>query len=222
MTEGLDTKAVLDFLTRLRDNNNREWFEANRASYGTARAAFLGLVGSIIDNFDSVDDLGDIGVKDCVFRINRDLRFSKDKSPYKTAMSALLGRSGRKSLARSYYIHIEPEGRSMFAGGLYDPSSAELEKLCQTLARDARPFKRLLAAPDFVSNFGSLSGDSLKTAPQGYSKGHPEIELLRMKQFIAARQLDDATVLAQDLVSLALGAFKAMKPFLVYLESSLG
>ncbi len=116
-----ERKAILDFLGDLGSNNHREWFEANRPRYETARASFLSLVGELIDRFDAVDDLDGVTVKECVFRINRDVRFAKDKSPYKTAMSAVLGRSGRKSGVRSYYFHVEAAG-TFLAGGLYDPS----------------------------------------------------------------------------------------------------
>ena len=154
--------VVLDFLRELEADNSREWFEANRSRYEVARAVFLGLVGDLIDRFESVDDLGGVTVKECVFRINRDVRFSKDKSPYKTVMSALLGRGGRKSGARSYYFHLEPDGRSMLAGGLYEPAPAELSAIRGAIAEDARPLKKIIRAQDFVRYFGELAGESLK------------------------------------------------------------
>jgi uncharacterized protein (TIGR02453 family) len=216
-----DARSILDFLGALRDNNSREWFEANRPRYESARADFLAIVGDLLGRFDSVDDLGGIALKDCVFRINRDLRFSKDKTPYKTAMSALLGSRGRKSGARSYYFLLEPDGRSMLAGGLYDPSSAQLYKIRSAIALDAKPLKRILSRPEFVRYFGSLSGESLKTAPQGFEKDHPDIELLRLKQLVAIHGMSDKEVVAPDLVPHALEAFAAMKGFLVYLEKTL-
>ena len=212
--------VVLDFLRELEADNSREWFEANRSRYEVARAVFLGLVGDLIDRFESVDDLGGVTVKECVFRINRDVRFSKDKSPYKTVMSALLGRGGRKSGARSYYFHLEPDGRSMLAGGLYDPAPAELGKIRGAIAEDAKPLKKIMRAPDFVRYFGELAGESLKTAPQGYPKDHPDIELLRKKQFMAVHGIGDAAASSMDLVPHALTVFKAMKPFLTYLEKA--
>lgn len=221
MTPTKSRSPVLGFLRDLRDHNSREWFEANRSRYEDARAVFLGLVGDLIDRFDSVDDLGGVTVKECVFRINRDVRFSKDKSPYKTAMSALLGRGGRKSGARSYYFHLEPEGKSILAGGLYEPRPAELGKIREALAEDARPLKKILAAPDFVRYFGELAGESLKTAPQGYPKDHPDIALLRRKQFMVAHGMDDDLAASNKLIPRALEVFKAMKPFAAYLESTL-
>ena len=193
----------------------------NRPRYEEAREAFLGLVGELIDGFEAVDDLGGVTPKECVFRINRDVRFAKDKSPYKSNMGAVLGRAGRKSSIRSYYFHIEPAGLSMLAGGLYDPTSEELAKVRSAIAKDSRPLRRLMADPGFLRYFGGLSGDSLKTAPQGYPKDHPEIELIRRKQFLVSCPLSDGEVLAKDLVPRALAVFKAMKPFLLYLESIL-
>jgi uncharacterized protein (TIGR02453 family) len=218
----LDRRVLLDFLRGLRDNNSREWFEANRARYEEAREAFQELVGELIDRFDAVDNLGGVTVRECMFRINRDVRFSSDKSPYKTAMGAVLGRGGRKSTVRSYYFHIEPDGQSMLAGGLYDPSSAELGKMRQALAEGAGRFRKIINAPEFVRQFGALAGESLKTAPQGYPRDHPDIDLLRMKQFLVIHPIQDELVCSGDLIPHALTTFKTMKPFLLYLESVLG
>ncbi len=222
MRKASDRRAILEFLRDLERHNDREWFEAQRARYEAARAVFLELAGELIDAFGPVDDLGGVTVKECAFRINRDVRFSKDKSPYKTVMSAVLGRAGRKSGVRSYYFHIESEGRSFLAGGLYAPSGEELGAVRQALAEDARPFKKIIGAPGFVREFGSLGGDSLKTAPQGYPKDHPDIELLRRKQFLVQHPMSDEDILSEELIDHALRVYKAMKPFLLYLESITG
>jgi uncharacterized protein (TIGR02453 family) len=221
MAAGRDRRLLLEFLRELRDNNDRGWFQANRARYEEDRAIYLGLVGELLGRFDPVDDLGGVPVADCAFRINRDIRFSKDKSPYKTGMGAVLGREGRRSTRRSYYFHIEPDGRSMLAGGLYEPSPAELGAILRALAEDSRPLKKIIRAPAFAGFFGGVEGDSLKTAPQGYPKDHPEIELLRMKQFLAVHRLSDDRILSEDLVPHTLSAYKAMKPFLAYIESAI-
>lgn len=220
MNSAKDRQGILDFLRDLGAHNSREWFEASRPRYERVRAAFLTLVGDLIEHFDPVDDLGGVTVKECVFRINRDVRFAKDKSPYKTAMSAVLGRGGRKSGVRSYYFHVEAGGLSFLAGGLYDPSPVELGTMRQAIDEDSRPFKKILRAPDFVRQFGELGGDALKTAPQGYPKDHPDIELLRKKQFLVMHKLGDEGFLSEDLVPRTLTVFKAMKPFLLYLEAT--
>jgi uncharacterized protein (TIGR02453 family) len=222
MRKPSERRAILGFLRELEGQNERGWFEANRNRYEKARRIFIELVGELIDAFGPVDDLGGVTVKECVFRINRDVRFSKDKSPYKTVMSAVLGRGGRKSGVRSYYFHIESEGRSFLAGGLYAPSAAELGAVRQALADDARAFKKIIRAPAFVREFGELGGDSLKVAPLGYPKDHPDIELLRKKQFLVMHRLTDEEILSEDLIPRALAVYKAMKPFLLYLEETLG
>jgi len=212
-------RDTLEFLRQLRINNNRQWFEDHRAQYEQARGCFQDLVTDLIHQFDPVDDLGAVSAKDCMFRINRDVRFSNDKSPYKSNMGAVLGQGGRKSTGRSYYFHIEPDGGSFLAGGLYDPSTTELNKMRQAVAENAKRLKQIIHAPDFVKYFGSLSGDSLKTAPQGYVKDHPEIELLRLKQYIASHRLSDEQLLSEGLIPHVLAVYKAMKPLLVYIES---
>ncbi|HTX71576.1 MAG TPA: DUF2461 domain-containing protein, partial [Rectinemataceae bacterium] len=202
-------ESTLDFLRLLKTHNSRDWFEANRAKYEAARTAYTELVGDLIDRFDQVDDIGGVTPKECMFRINRDVRFSKDKSPYKTAMGAVLGRAGRASTGRIYYLHVEPDGSSFLAGGLYEPSPAELGAMRAVLARDSRPFRKILGAKDFRRYFGELGGESLKTAPQGYPKDHPDIDLLRMKQFMASHPMSDETLLSGDPVSYILNVFKA-------------
>jgi uncharacterized protein (TIGR02453 family) len=210
---------TLDFLRDLRANNNRAWFEQNRKRYDAARGHFEAFVAELILSIGQVDDLGGVTVKECVYRINRDVRFSPDKSPYKTNMGAVIGKGGRKSGVRSYYVQVEPGGQSMVAGGLYMPSAVELDRVRRSVARDAAPLRKILRKADFKRGFGSLSGESLKTAPLGYSKDHPEIELLRLKQYLAYHMFSDAEVVAPDWVEQITALCKALKPLLVYLES---
>jgi uncharacterized protein (TIGR02453 family) len=214
--------AILEYLRGLRDNNDKEWFEANRDRYEEVRAAFLGLVGEILSAFGPVEDLGGIDVRACVFRINRDVRFSKDKTPYKSTMSALIGREGRKSGLRSYYFHLEPDGNSMLAGGLHSPEPGQLGAVRDAIAKDSRPFRRILSAPDFARLFGEISGERLKTAPSGFAKDHPDIELLRLKQLLAVHGMTDGFVKTGDIVGRAIEAFSAMRPFLLWLEKATG
>ena len=221
MSSQSERRAILSFLNDLRANNDRDWFEAERSRYEMARSSFLDLVGELIAAFGAVDELAGATPRDCVFRINRDLRFGKDKRPYKSTMSALIGPLGRKSGARSYYFHLEP-GASMLAGGLHAPSPGQLGAFREAVARDARPLRRIVAASDFEAYFGGLSGESLKTAPQGYAKDHPAIDLLRRKTILAVHPMDDDFVCSTDLVAHSLAVFKAMKPFLLYLEKASG
>jgi uncharacterized protein (TIGR02453 family) len=217
----LTQQIVLDYLGDLRQNNNKQWFEANRERYQMARTAFEDLIAELIMRFESVDDLHGTTPKDCMFRINRDVRFSKDKSPYNTHMSAVLAQGGRKSQSRSYYLQIAP-GDSMVAGGLHSPTSQALEKVRRRIAEDAAPLRKILAAPGFVKYFGTLQGDTLKTAPSGYDKANPNIDLLRHKQFMAVHHLDDQAVAANDLIKHIIDVCGAMKPFVSYLQDNIG
>jgi uncharacterized protein (TIGR02453 family) len=211
---------TLDFLRDLRAHNNKPWFDTNRARYTEASAAFERLVTDLIARFEPVDDLGDVSAKECIFRINRDTRFSADKSPYKSSMGALLARGGRKHSGRSYYLHIEPDGGSLLAGGFFAPTPAELDRVRQAIARDASELKTIITSADFARYFGTMQGETLKVAPQGYPKDHPDVALLRYKQFLAEHPMSDEQVLARDLIPHILSVFMAIKPFVSYLWST--
>ncbi len=175
----------------------------------------------MIFNLGEVEDLVGVTAKECMFRINRDVRFSADKSPYKATMSAVIARGGRKPVGRSYYVHIEPDDNSMLAGGLHSPSAEELNKVRAYIAQDSKKLKQILQRKDFVQSFGELKGESLKSAPQGYAKDHPDIALLRMKQFLATHSFTDAQVLVPDLTAQIVKGCNVLKPLLTYIESAL-
>ena len=212
---------TLDFLGKLQAHNNREWFENNRAAYDRAREAFEMFVDDLIRGAGRIQDLKGVAAKDCIFRIYRDVRFSRDKAPYKTNMAAMIAAGGRKSGREGYYVHLAPHDESMIAGGLYMPSGEQIAKFRQAIARDAAPFKKIIAAREFKKYFGTLAPEKLKVAPLGYARDHPEIELLKWKQVVVAHPLADEQVLAPDLVPYAVRVFKAMKPFLDYMNSIL-
>jgi uncharacterized protein (TIGR02453 family) len=214
-----DLQKTLDFLRDLRDNNERPWFEANRKRYQEARAAFETLIEDVLLAFSDVEDLDDTSVKDCVYRINRDVRFSKDKSPYKVNMGAIIGRGGRKGNAPSYYLQIQP-CECFIAGGVYMPDMAQLGRIRDFIAEDARELRGILADAEFQKYY-TFSGDQLKTAPKGYPADHPDIDLLRYKQFLASHMLSEADVLSDDLVPHIVAACKALKPFVHYFHDVL-
>jgi uncharacterized protein (TIGR02453 family) len=208
-------KTTFEFLKDLQPNNNKVWFDANRKRYQEARSIFEELIGDIMRQFDSVEDLGNTSVKECLYRFNRDIRFSKDKSPYNTHMGALIARGGRKSLERSYYIQIAP-GESFIAGGTYAPSPQELQKIRTAVADNPQKLTRILADKEFVRDFGNLYGEKLKSAPKGYSSDHPAIELLKYKQFLALHKLTDEQILSDNPVSHIINVCKVLKPFVGY------
>lgn len=204
---------TLDFLEDLRFNNNKTWFDENRQRYDQARAHFETLVGDIIQQFAPVDDLGKTTAKDCIFRINRDVRFSKDKTPYKSNMGALIGNGGRKTTGRSYYLNLEPGG-SFIAGGVYAAMPDQLKKIRQVIADDnGKKLTAIINHKDFKKYFGTMQGEALKTAPKGYLADHPAIELLKHKQFLAMHQLNDPDVLQDDFATHFINVSKALKPF---------
>lgn len=221
MKTPIDLKPTFAFLNGLKENNNKAWFEKNREAYQRAKEGFEVFVDRFIDEFRSVEDFGGLSAKDCTFRINRDIRFSKDKSPYKTNMGAEVARGGRKSGNLGYYFHIAPHGESMIAGGVHMPTPEQLAKIRKAIARDANRLKNIINSKEFIRYFGSMEGEKLKTAPSGYAKDHPEIELLKFKQLLAAHRFADKKVLSPDFLTNTIQAARALKPFLDYLNSIL-
>jgi uncharacterized protein (TIGR02453 family) len=219
MSNGGSLEPVLNFLRGLKKNNNKAWFEAHRPAYEDAKSRFEAFVDELIAGLDKVEELRGVTAKDSVMRIFRDVRFSKDKSPYRTSMAAAIGPGGKKSSLLKYYIHLEPDNASMVAGGMHMPESGQLTRFRDTIGRDATRFKRIVNAPEFKRYFGTLEGEKLKTAPQGFARDHPEIELLRLKEVVAIHHLSDKDVLAPKFPEQAVQAFTAMKPFLDYLNS---
>jgi uncharacterized protein (TIGR02453 family) len=222
MSPDTDLKPVMTFLGKLAKHNDRTWFEAHRPEYEEARLSFLSFVQELIDGLNRFEDMRGVTPKDCVMRIYRDVRFSKDKSPYKTGLGASIGPGGRKSYGFQYYLHLEPGGHSMVAGGLHEPEAAQLNAFRATIGRDARPFKAIVGAKTFRQYFGEVSGERLKTAPQGYDRTHPEIDLLQLKEVVAVHKLADDVVVAPGLSAHVIKVCAAMKPFLEYLREATG
>jgi uncharacterized protein (TIGR02453 family) len=221
MDTSLNLKPILSFLGGLGTHNNKAWFDQNRPAYEDARETFGQFIDHLIDEFRDSDHLQGLTSKDCIFRINRDVRFSKDKSPYKTNFGALIGPGGRKAMQQGYYISIEPQGRSMVAGGLYMPTPEQLTRFRQAIDRDAAQLKKITRAKPFVDHFGAIEGERLKTAPQGYDRAHPDIELLRLKQVTVLHHFADKEIVAQEFHAQVVTVFRAMKPFLNYLDDIL-
>jgi uncharacterized protein (TIGR02453 family) len=217
MKANIDLQSVLDFLRELEQNNEREWFKAHRAQYDLARGRFEDFVAVLIGELGRTEPLGNLDPKDCIFRIHRDLRFSKDKTPYKTHFGAYIAPGGRQSRRMGFYVHIENEG-SFFAGGMHHPESKQLAAFRVAIDHDATEFKDILSEKSFRSVFGDVEGDKLKTMPRGYPKDHPEAEILRFKSLVAVRNIENEQVVSGDVVDMAMETFTAMKPFLDYLD----
>lgn len=216
-----ELQISLDFLRELATNNNKAWFDAHRREYEQAKHHFDALLVELIRNFEPIEDLHGMAPKDFTFRINRDVRFSADKSPYKVNMAAALGQGGKKGRRMPYYIHLQP-GDCFLGGGLYMPDADQLRMIRAQIDHNASELAQIINAPDFVEQFGGLHGEQLKSAPKGYPPDHSAIALLKHKQFLAVRSLSERDVTAPDLVPQVIAAFKAMKPFNEYFNRVLG
>jgi len=207
-------KTTLDFISGLQKNNDREWFNNNRKLYETAKMNFESFIQALIENITEFDPiLKGLEAKSCIFRINRDTRFSNDKSPYKTNFGAFIVRGGRKNGDKfaGYYIHLEP-GKSMIAGGAYMPPSPWLASIRDKIADQPRVIKEILNEKDFRKYFKELDGEKLKKAPKGYPPDHPEIELLKFKSYLAVNEITDKQVLDNRFFDLVVHNLIAMKP----------
>jgi uncharacterized protein (TIGR02453 family) len=189
--------TTLQFLADLRENNNKPWFDANKARYQKAKADVEALAAHTIRIFSEVDaSLAHLLPKDCMFRINRDVRFSTDKSPYKTNMGFWICKGGKKSPLAGYYLHVEP-GQSFFGGGIYMPMPPELKKVRQEIAYCTDEFKGIVESPDFKRFFGGvvIEGHTLVKVPAGYAADHPAADYLKLKSFFGDHKLSDDLLL---------------------------
>lgn len=216
---------LFTFLSQLAQHNNREWFQDHKATYVQLRAEFEEDAEYLFSELGRLDPalVGPLGRKS-VFRIYRDVRFSKNKDPYKMHFSVYFTASvGKEIDSPGYYLQLGPNGQSLVAGGLYQPDKAQLAAVRQEIDYNPDELKRLLAAPAFQRYFGPLGGDRLKKAPASYSADHPEIELLKHRSFVASHQLTDARVLQQpNFRAYALDVFAEMVPLAQYLRHALG
>ena len=212
-------KSVLTFLRAVRNNNNRPWFQENKEKYLAAHAHMIQFADALIAEMSKIDELVPMTGKQSLFRIYRDVRFSKDKSPYKSSMSGRLKRATKMRRGGMYY-HIEP-GNSFIAGGFWNPNKDDIKRIREELAADSKEIQKIISSASFKRMFGTLSGEQLKTAPKGYPKDHPNIEMLRYKNFIMSRQFSDREVTDPTFLKETVKTFKAMHPFFNYMTDVL-
>lgn len=207
----------LDFLSALTKNNNREWFLNEQPVYLECRRQFTEFIHRLIEGISSFDrTLGGLETKNCIFRINRDLRFSKDKTPYKTNFSAYLADGGKKSPKAGYYFHLEP-GKSFIAGGIWMPPGDILYRIRQEIDYNQEEFTGLINSVSFKKYFDKLEGECLKSVPKGFSANHPLIDTLRLKSFLLTVALPDKKL--QDIEEKELvRIFEAMYPVIEFLN----
>lgn len=212
---------TLRFLKTLQKNNNRNWFEAHRPDYEAARIDFQNFIQLVIDDLERKDtSIHGLMARDCLFRINRDIRFSKDKSPYKTNFGASLKRGGKKSPYAGYYFHCEP-GKSFAGGGLWMPDAASLKKVRQEIDYCYKEFKSIITAEEFRSIYRDIykgTDVSLSTNPKGYDKENSAIEYLKLKCFIAETSIPDEELTKATLHQKTITAFEALLPLLDFIN----
>jgi uncharacterized protein (TIGR02453 family) len=215
---------TLKFLSQLKKNNNKSWFDAHRIQYEAARTDFSNFIQLVIEALQKSDPtLTGLTAKDCLFRINRDIRFSKDKSPYKTNFGAIIKKGGRKSIYAGYYFHCSP-GESFAGGGLWIPEASELKKVRQEIDYNTKEFQKIINDKSFKRIYRDLyQNDDIKlsTVPKGYASTHPAIEYLKLKSFIAETSFKDEELLKSGLHKKTLAAFQALQPLIEFLNNSM-
>ena len=212
--------STLKFLKGVKKNNNKPWFEKNKNSYLAAKDDIEQLTGHLLNGLGKTDkSIADLKAKDCQFRIYRDVRFSKDKTPYKTNMGAWMNKGGKKINSAGYYFHCEP-GHSFIAGGFYLPMPPELNKIRQEIDYNFDEWKKIINNKNFNKYFvkGVEGIESLSRPPKGYDDTNPAIEFLKMKSFIVTHQLTDTDIQSKTLVKEVLKTYEAMKPFIDFLN----
>jgi uncharacterized protein (TIGR02453 family) len=215
---------TLDFLTNLAANNNKPWFDANRPAYDAAKTDFLNLLTDVIAGLGTVDPeiaTANLLPKSCIFRINRDVRFSKDKAPYKSNFGAWFNTGGKNSSSAGYYLHISPE-ESFVAGGMYMPEPAVLNRIRQEIDYNLPAFEAMLTDPKFTAYFSELSRENaLSRPPKGYEADNPAIEYLKLKGFVAIYYLPVKLLTQNKLTDEITGAFGGLQPLVAFLNRGL-
>ena len=212
-------KSSLDFLSLLKENNNKPWFDTHKQEYLKELNHIETFAGALLQELSKSDLIETASGKKSVYRIYRDIRFSKDKTPFKTFWGGSFTRATNERRG-GYYFHIE-KGNTFVSGGFWGPNAADLKRIRSEFGHDSESFRTILNSKSFVSTFGTLQGEQLKTAPKGFDTTHEAIDLLRYKQFLVLRRFTDEEVLSTQFLEQALETFKNMRPFLDYMSEVL-
>ena len=216
--------STVSFLKELKKNNNKPWFDNHREKYLSAKTDFENFIGKLLAATSAFDgDIKELLVKNCTFRINRDIRFSKDKTPYKTNMGASLNRGGKKSIFAGYYFHLEP-GKSFAGGGLWMPTAPELKKLRQEIDYCFPEFNKIITSSAFKTQYPGLEmneGHMLVNVPKGYDKENPAASFLKLKSFVATKDIPDTLLTNPALINEVARAFKALQPLVKFMNRSM-
>jgi len=215
----MNAKNIFSFLTQLKDNNNRDWFNEHRGQYDQALQDMLQLVAELIAGVRQFDaEIGNLEAKDALFRIYRDTRFSHDKTPYKTHMGAFIAKGGRKSHGPGYYFHLDP-GESFFGGGVWMPDSAFLKSIRHEIYDDYEGLQKILTSKKFKSYYSGLEDfdDKLKKAPKDFPADFEGIEVLKNKSYFCSHVIPESQLLSDDLSKYVVEGLKACAEFNAFL-----
>lgn len=215
-------KATAQFLTDLKKNNTKEWFDSNRKKYEAAKEDIKSLAEALIKSIGVQDeDIAQLLVKDCTFRINRDVRFSKNKAPYKSNMSCIFSKGGKKAETAGFYVHIEP-GAAFVAAGYWAPEAKKLAAVRQEIDYNFEDWKKIISSKKFKTTFedGLSKEDVLQRPPKGYDVENPAIDFLKLKSFIVTKKISDAELLDKNFVKNCTNIFVAVKPMLDFLNEA--
>ncbi len=213
--KGIITDEVFDFLKSIERNNEREWFNHNKKSFKNVEKQVKDFCGQVFERLSQHDKLDSYKL----FRIYRDVRFSKNKAPYKTHFGCSFKRE-HPGLRGGYYVHIQP-GKSFIAVGFWEPNSADLKRIRQELDYEAVELRRILSHDKLSSVWGSLKGEQLKTAPRDFPKDHPDLDLIRYKQYLLIKEFTDEEAMKSSFAADVSETIRAARPFLNWMSNAL-
>ena len=216
-------KQTLKFLSELKEHNVKEWFDANRKRYDAAKENVNSVFEELIKEIGKFDkDIAALQLKDCTYRINRDVRFSKDKTPYKNNIAAYFAKGGKKTDASGYYLHIEPGG-AFIGAGCWWPHAKLLSAIRQEIDYNFKDWQKVLSEKQFRKVFGDgvLKIHTLQRAPKGYEENNPAIEFIKLKSFNVIQKFSDGEMLQKDFVKFTAVKFKTVKPMIDFLNNAL-
>ncbi|MBT8278947.1 MAG: DUF2461 domain-containing protein [Bacteroidia bacterium] len=209
-------KETFSFLNKLKKNNNRDWFTDHKKEFKAIEAEVKEFYQAINDNLNKHDAIDKVKV----FRIYRDVRFSKDKTPYKTHFGGSFHRK-KPELRGGYYLHLAPNNESFIATGFWEPHKDDLFRIRKEFEMDDKEIRSIIAKKSFKNIWGSFVGDEVKTTPKGFSKEHTAIDLIKKKQYIFTKKYSDKEVLSDNFLTEVDNAFKAIRPFFDYMSDVL-
>lgn len=215
-------KSTLDFLKSLKKNNNKPWFDAHRAQYEAAKENVIAIATAAIEELGKIDArYAELEAKKCLFRINRDVRFSKNKDPYKTNIGAAFSLGGKNGPGGGFYIHLEPNA-CFIGGGIWQPEPNHLKKIRQEIDYNQADFLTAVEGKKFKSVFGQLSHEErLSRPPKGYETDHPLVEYLKLKHFVASRSISDEVMMSKGLRKEMAQCFQTMMPLIEFIDKAI-